>query len=191
MTESQDFNNKSLPKVVSQVSLGREPLESWVQTQGPFSSHAFFKKKAQINPQEATGFIPPHGSELPLRESELQMVFVKEMVRRSNSVYRENEKDPLSLFIDHCWHIQWPVCTSSFRWIDISVKKKKNHSSSAKAKAELLPKALRKDLKLIINSARRFHVSPANELNSLQLPLEPALAENAKAFAQSPPPRNI
>lgn len=62
--------------------------------------------------------------------------------------------------------------------MDISVKKKKNHSSGAE---ELpLPKAFYKDLKLIINFARHFHLLQNSKLDSLHLPLDPGLAGNEK-----------
>ena len=89
-------------------------------------------------------------------------------------------KRSFALFIDHSWHIKWPVCTSSFCWMDISVK---NHSSSAK---ELpLPKAFCKDLKLIINSTRHFYPLQTHELDCLHLPSDPSLAGNGRTFART------
>lgn len=111
----------------------------------------------------------------------------RKMVRRSSSVYCENVKYPLSLFIDHSWQIQWPACTSSFCWMDINVKKK-NHSSSAE---ELLPKTFYKDVKLLTNSARHFHPLQTSELDSLHLSVTQGLQKMEKHLLKPPPQSTI
>lgn len=111
----------------------------------------------------------------------------RKMVRRSSSVYCENVKDPLSLFIGHSWHIQWPACPSSFCWMDINVKKK-NHSSSTK---ELLPKAFYKDVKLLTNSARRFTLYKPVSWTAYVYHVTQCLEEMESHLLGPPPPRTI
>lgn len=63
--ELKKNNNKLLPKVVSQVRKGATTIQG-PKTGSPTNYHVFLVfLEAKVNLQEATDFIPHHGSELP------------------------------------------------------------------------------------------------------------------------------